>query len=259
MNQRIKTLVAVTALAVTASAATNVEACNRGGRRISLSRGPLGFPGSPYANPRTRIRVQPSLPPPVVYQQPVVCTTPAPAPPAAVKVERAPQPATSIDVAQVNGVNPSAIPNTIAASPAGSNPNAASNDAEASALQLLASISDGQQQAGNSDSSTESQIPQFSPASPAPAAGHVGKWSVQLPGNQTVELVLNADGSFQWTATKNGNSSRFQGQYRLESNRLTLVRSNDLQQMAGSWTGIGANFTFKLDGASNGGLNFTRQ
>jgi hypothetical protein len=132
-------------------------------------------------------------------------------------------------------------------------------NAEASALRLLASIT--QPESSDTNSASDSpQIPQFGPAKSTASSEpeHVGTWKVTLPGNQAVQLELSQDGSFIWTATKNGKSSRFQGQYRLEDNRLTLVRSTDLQQMAGSWTGSGNGFTFKLDGATNGGLNFNR-
>jgi hypothetical protein len=135
----------------------------------------------------------------------------------------------------------------------------AQSNAEASALQLLASMS--QPESSDTTSATDSpQIPQFGPAKATASskADHVGTWKVTLPGNQAVQLALNEDGSFSWTATKNGKSSRFQGQYRLEDNRLTLVRSADLQQMAGTWTNRKDGFTFKLDGAANGGLDFNR-
>ena len=71
-------------------------------------------------------------------------------------------------------------------------------------------------------------------------------------------MKLNSDGNFTWTATKDGKSSNFQGQFRLESGQLTLVRSSDLQQMTGSWAGAENQFTFKLDGATSGGLAFQR-
>ena len=130
----------------------------------------------------------------------------------------------------------------------------AANTNEASALQMLASMSN------NNTSATEStsQIPEFTAASSATTNSNAGTWKVNLPGNQSVELVLNDDSSFRWTATKEGKSSSFQGQFRLENGRLTLVRSNDLQQMTGSWSGQGENFTFKLDGATTGGLAFVR-
>ncbi len=112
--------------------------------------------------------------------------------------------------------------------------------------------------AGTTAATTTPQIPDFAPADSNTDPAHVGTWTVNLPGNQSVQLVLNGDSSFTWTATKNGNSSNFQGQYRLESDRLTLVRSNDLKQMSGSWTVSGEGFTFKLDGATTGGLSFNR-
>lgn len=149
---------------------------------------------------------------------------------------------------------------------------ATQRNAAASALQLLASMNTTTARAANPQPATSvplstprpaaasqpsNQIPQFTAPSTT-FEGHVGTWNVQLPGNQSVELTLNNDRSFTWTATKQGKASSFTGQYRLESGRLTLVRSTDLQQMAGSWTGQDANFTFKLDGATNSGLTFTR-
>ena len=131
--------------------------------------------------------------------------------------------------------------------------NSNAGKSEASALQMLVSISQTEP-----TPAAASQIPQFTPAASQSTASHVGNWKVNLSGNQSVELTLNSDGSFIWTATKNGKSSNFQGQFRLESDRLTLVRSSDLQQMAGSWAGAGDQFTFKLDGATTGGLSFQR-
>ena len=153
------------------------------------------------------------------------------------------------------------------------NSNAASGgQTQLSALQMLASISgDTAQsqlqepiaapianQAAPSPAATVAEVPQFTAAASPAAGAHVGTWAVSLPGNQTIVLALSDDKSFNWNATKDGKSSSFQGQYRLEGNRLTLVRSNDLQQMAGSWTGADASFTFKLDGATTSGLAFAR-
>ncbi|GAA5506513.1 hypothetical protein [Novipirellula caenicola] len=136
-----------------------------------------------------------------------------------------------------------------------SQPASQPQSAEASALQMLASIN-------NADSSpaeeTQSLVPEFTAAAATTGGDHVGSWKVNLPGNQSVELILEADGKFSWTATKDGKSNAFSGQYRLEDGQLTLVRSSDLQQMSGQWTGSEGNFTFKLDGATNGGLNFQR-
>ena len=125
---------------------------------------------------------------------------------------------------------------------------------ELSALQMLASISTDEV----TTDAVAVQIPEFT-AVAMPAIGEqVGTWTVSLPGNQSLTLVLNQDNIFAWIAVKDGTSSSFEGQYRLEDGRLTLVRSNDLQQMSGSWNGEGANFTFKLDGATNSGLGFAR-
>jgi hypothetical protein len=129
------------------------------------------------------------------------------------------------------------------------------DSSEASALQMLASLSTNNEPTAGQN---VTQIPEFTAATSATTTPHVGTWKVNLPGNQSVELVLDDNNGFRWTATKDGKSNSFQGQFRLENNRLTLVRSNDLQQMTGSWTGQGGNFTFKLDGATTGGLAFVR-
>lgn len=152
-----------------------------------------------------------------------------------------------------------------------------SGQTQLSALQMLASISgDAAQpqvqaqeqtvtpianqpaQAPMDPTATAVEVPEFTTAASQTAGSHVGTWAVSLPGNQTIVLALNNDNSFSWNASKDGKQSSFQGQYRLEGSRLTLVRSNDLQQMAGSWNGSDANFTFKLDGATTSGLAFTR-
>ncbi len=150
-------------------------------------------------------------------------------------------------------------------------PSTNNTSAEASALSLLASIQDSPQSdssdiaaslpsASDTPDAVSTEIPEFTAAnSPRQTTGEeVGVWSVTLPGSQTVSLSLNADGTFLWLATKEGKSSSFSGQYRIENGNLTLVRANDLQQMTGSWTGSDSNFTFKIEGATNGGLNFTR-
>ena len=295
MKRRIKTVVTVATLALTTSASINAQACDRGGRRISISHGRIGASFSPFQRYSSPVYSQPqnvySQPqnvyhqPQVVYPQPVQTL-----PPSQVQVPQN-------NVGGVNGafpgsVNPgtlagrqvmpngnpnlapqqqvgqraaptapASVPRTLANNPTPASPAAGQSQAsaEASALQLLASISSAASvntQAENA--SSVAQIPEFAPAADATAPSHVGTWSVNLPGSQAVELVLNSDGSFRWTATKNGSASNFDGQYRLENDRLTLVRSNDLQQMAGSWTANEQGFSFKLDGATTGGLGFTR-
>lgn len=152
----------------------------------------------------------------------------------------------------VNPVQPLTAPNN-----AGSPSNAGSS--ELSALQMLASLNgDVGTTAASIETTLPAELPEFAPAAVPSTNVHVGNWQVVLPGNQTITLALNGDNSFQWNAVKEGKASSFQGQYRIETGRLTLVRSNDLQQMSGSWSGEGSNFTFKLDGATTSGLAFVR-
>jgi len=276
MKRHFKTfVVAAATLAATTLQTIPAQACGpRGGGRggfsvgysrvgISVSRAPVyrtvqpqpryvqpqpvcaqpAYAQSGYAQPIPPQPTQMSQPAPVVGQQgvpqsnPVVTSTqPAIAPPNSAPAVQQPE------------ASANAAPS-----------NAASTN-EASALQMLASISTNDTTSSNDTSVTQStaQIPQFTAPTSAASNPHTGTWKVNLPGNQSVELLLNDDSSFRWTATKDGKSSSFQGQFRLENGRLTLVRSNDLQQMTGTWSGQDANFTFKLDGATNSGLAFIR-
>lgn len=265
MKCRIKTFVAVTALAFTASTSVTAEACDRGGRR-SFTRGPLSLSVMNRVHPSKRIYSQPVYSQRVVYSQPLPSAscpqvvspsapvTSAPVQPAPVSPAATP---VNLQSAKIDA-SVSRPPQPTATTPSGQPANSSASRAENSALQLLASIATSDSNTSDSDTSSAPQIPQFAPASDSKQAPHIGSWSVQLPGSQSVALILNADGSFVWTATKDGKSSKFEGRYRLENRRLTLVRSNDLQQMAGTWTESGKGFTFKLDGASNGGLDFSR-
>lgn len=139
---------------------------------------------------------------------------------------------------------------------------AATANSEASALQMLASLSGN---AGSTQSApvTQSSIPEFGQLASATQAtadtpAHVGTWSVSLPGDQSVSLTLNDDNTFTWSATKGGSTKSFNGQYRLSNNRLSLVRASDLQQMQGDWTSSANGFVFKVDGDTTGALSFTR-
>ncbi len=135
--------------------------------------------------------------------------------------------------------------------------NSPADNAERSALKMLQSL--GSEQAETTSATASSPaIPQFTAAPATNDQAHVGSWKVSLPNSQSVQLVLQADGSFVWTAVSKGNQKSFNGQYKLNGGRLTLVRANDLQQMTGSWTGGENQFTFKLEGANNGGLSFKR-
>jgi hypothetical protein len=291
MKRQIKTVVAVATLAWTASSTLTADACDRGGRRVSIGRSRIGtsLSHSPYRRYSPPVYRQPqpvysqpqpvySQPQPVYSQsQPVYSQPFQTAPAIGNRVVSTPvagtRPATGTNLAVPTGRQVSAPParpvsnpqnrgqvqqsNRPANTPAPTQRKAGGNgNPEASALQLLASITDS----GDSDKADESntQIPEFSASASSETSPHVGTWKVSLPGSQSVQLVLKGDSSFAWTATKNGKSSSFQGQYRLEEGRLTLVRSSDLQKMAGSWTGQGTGFTFKLDGATTAGLNFSR-
>ncbi len=106
--------------------------------------------------------------------------------------------------------------------------------------------------------SAVSMIPEFSSAGTVASTVNTGTWKVSLPGNQSVELMLSDNGQFSWTATKSGATSNFAGTYQLDGEQLTLVRSNDQQQMRGTWIANNNGFTFKLDGVTTGGLAFTR-
>lgn len=285
MKRHIKTLVLTAAsIAATTTAAMPAQACGgRSGRSyVSVSRSRYPVVRQPvYVRP-----VQSACGTPRVVQPPVHMPQPVQQPiqPVQQPLQPVQQPIQHVGginrqpvrpVAPVNQVNPAAAttPAATTAAPQVSTPvqavtpasNASATNsptAEASALQMLAAMSASQAApataAAQPAQQAASQIPQFTAANQQPAANHVGTWKANLGNNQAVELTLKADGSFVWTAVRSGKSSTFEGQFRLESGRLTLVRSNDLQQMAGSWSGAGNQFTFKLRGATTGSLAFQR-
>ena len=86
---------------------------------------------------------------------------------------------------------------------------------------------------------------------------NVGTWVAKVGTEATVQLDLRADGSFTWTATRNGKTSNFAGQYDINGGKLTLTRS-DNQELAGNMTRNANGFNFKLSGAKDAGLNFAR-
>ncbi len=99
------------------------------------------------------------------------------------------------------------------------------------------------------------------PATPAPAQmpEYVGAWTATLPNSASVQLALQADGSFIWTAINKGTTSAFQGSYSIANGTLTLTRSNDNQNLTGQFTMTdNGGFTFKLSGAQDAGLSFAR-
>ena len=132
------------------------------------------------------------------------------------------------------------------------------SDVQQSALQAL----------GGMDEEVASNVEQAQPIDEAqpveqsqlsPNAGHVGQWKASMASGATVELTLQADGSFSWVATSSGKTSSFQGNYTVDGGSLTLVRSSDNQKLAGSLTPLGSGgMNFKLNGAKDTGLNFER-
>jgi uncharacterized protein (TIGR03066 family) len=88
----------------------------------------------------------------------------------------------------------------------------------------------------------------------------VGVWTAKLANGARVQLSLQADGKFSWTATnQSGRQSTFSGSYSIGGGNLTLTRSTDNQKLAGTMTQSGTNaFNFKLAGAKDSGLNFVR-
>jgi len=139
-----------------------------------------------------------------------------------------------------------AAPNALNALGGGSQPSAPAASAEQTALQLLSDMT-----------TPESQpAPQAQPATQA-STGPVGVWVAKVNNQATVQLNLRADGAFTWTATRNGQSSNFEGSYSVEGGSLTLTRA-DGQKLAGAISSISNGFNFKLNGAQDNGLNFAR-
>jgi len=133
-------------------------------------------------------------------------------------------------------------------------------DAQQTALQVLAGMggNDAQTQPAAQPSQTRNAQPQTSRTQPAaPSNSRVGTWVAKVGAEATVRLNLRADGSFTWTATRNGKTSDFQGQYRVDGGTLTLVRSDD-KKLAGTITDKSNGFNFKLNGAKDSGLDFSR-
>jgi hypothetical protein len=122
--------------------------------------------------------------------------------------------------------------------------------AQVTALQLLSNFSGESAQA---------------PAPPAEGGqglgfNNVGTFVATLSNGAVVRLNLQANGAFVWLADSNGRQSTFQGTFNMNGQSLTLTRSNDGQQLAGSLTVTGADsFTFQLNGTQDAGLAFSRQ
>ena len=95
---------------------------------------------------------------------------------------------------------------------------------------------------------------------PNAAPGYVGNWTASMSNGARVQLALNADGTFSWSAVNSaGNASTIQGSYQFDGTTLTLHRGNDNQKLAGAITFTSAGtFNFKLSDAQAGSLAFTR-
>jgi hypothetical protein len=93
----------------------------------------------------------------------------------------------------------------------------------------------------------------------AQESNFVGSWTATVNGANSVQLQLNADGAFNWVANSNGKTSSFNGSYTIANGQLTLVRSNDSQQLAGTLTPeASGGFRFKLASAGGDGLLFVQ-
>lgn len=231
-------ILSIAALALVATATPNAEAGCGGGHGRSSGRLSIAYHRNvPHMRSHAPRYHQPAptyrhaAP---VYSQPVQPIVTAPAP-----QQVAPQP---MVVQQA--------PTTIVQQPALAAP-ATTGAADQSALAALAAM------AGNQPAA--SPIPQFGPAAQPGTPGHVGAWAATLPGENRVDLQLNADGGFRWVANSRGKVSTFEGTFTIAEGRLVLVRSGDSQQLAGVWVAdTNGGFRFKLDGASDNGLLFNR-
>ena len=104
----------------------------------------------------------------------------------------------------------------------------------------------------------------FAPPQSAPVQTqtptHVGNWTATLGNGAHVQLILQADGNFRWSATnKAGIASSFSGRFMVGNGSLTLIRDNDSQRLEGSMTNDSQNnFSFKVAGMNTAAINFTR-
>ncbi len=97
------------------------------------------------------------------------------------------------------------------------------------------------------------------PTGPAQEANFVGSWTATVNGANNVQLQLGADGAFNWVANSNGKTSSFDGSYTIANGQLTLVRSNDSQQLSGTLAPeASGGFRFKLASAGGEGLLFVQ-
>lgn len=124
-------------------------------------------------------------------------------------------------------------------------------DAERSALEALGGFA-----APAETAPSEVTASAEAPSQPA----HIGQWRAALPNGSSVQLTLQADGSFVWVATsKDGSNSSFEGTYSVGQASLILVRSSDNQKLTGAMTLTGSDgFSFQLNSKKAAALNFVR-
>ena len=267
---RIKTIAFVTTVSLLTSQSVSLAGCGGGGGGYRGGFGGHGFsrPAAAYPVASTVYRHAPAAPVQtplssgvhrVVSAAPVQQTQAAVAP-------SAPQSIAADRSAQNSPVAGSTAPsrslktngNSAAQSAVASvNESASPKNTEQSALEMLASI------AATSASPLENPpSPSDQPQSASATISqpdHIGTWSATLPNSATIRLQLGSDGSFSWTATHNGKTSTFAGDYRVEQDRLSLVRDGDRQQLNGQWVGdMRSGYKFRLDGSKDSGLDFQR-
>lgn len=224
--------------------------CMRGGFHRTFQRAssrPFSYSRSPGRVSAHRVYSQPTYSQPRHSHQPSPSrpTYSRPAPTRSASVQTSSR-ASSTPVAATQSPAAARRPNP----PAQSKP---APDAAQSALDALASIDDSVK--------ADDGVPQFQPAAPQADARqpHVGQWKASLPNDASVRLELKPGGAFRWVAKSRGKVSTFEGDYTVTDGRLTLVRSGDRQELEGAWRATSrGGYTFCLDGAKDGGLNFSR-
>ncbi len=89
-------------------------------------------------------------------------------------------------------------------------------------------------------------------------ASPAGNYAATLNGGATIRLTLNTDGSFRWTATRDGKTTVGQGNYTLANGAMKLVRTGDQQKLEGGFVATQQGFMLKIAGQKEQTLNFVR-
>lgn len=257
-------LVAVSVVSVSSASACGRRGYSRG--YSSYQRVSYGYhrPAYSYAQPSPVIR----------HVQPVQAIPPVPQPGVPMQAgQPIPQPGIPVQAGQpqlvpqqtVGTPNPQSLPSV--------QPQQVSNGQLAPVQPPQQNTAVQPQQPAAAPSGTTAQISALQalggfapPAAPQPAPSqvqtpaHVGTWTASLGNGARVQLVLNADGSFTWSATnQTGSASSFSGTYTVGNGTLNLIRSNDNQTLSGSMTLNGSTaFGFKVTGTNAATINFTR-